>query len=261
MQQRSDGLTVVTGAATGIGRAVVDDVLAAAGSCCMAVDLDQDRLRELETGSSGRVTTVAADLATEHGIAAVVDAVKNAGRPITGLVNAAGNHHTGRSIDVEISELRRVMGVHFEAALRISQAVAVEMEHNGGGSIVNFSSVAARFAWPKRLPYAASKAAVEAMTRTLASEWSPMGIRVNAVAPGYVGTDMVRALASAGAFDAEQRVRSHVLGRFAQPTEIARMVTFLLGDGSSFITGEVITVDGGFSITKDAHDATTTDHG
>jgi len=170
---------------------------------------------------------------------------------LTGLVNAAGNHALAPSIDVEPAQMRAIFGVHIEASLYAAQAAARAMiAHGEGGSIVNFSSVAADFGWPRRLPYAVAKAGMGALTRTLAVEWADLGIRVNSVAPGYVDTPMISEAIRRGAFDEQERRRMHALGRFAAPKEIATAVRFLLSSDASFVTGETMRVDGGFTIKR-----------
>src|SRR5690606_24156037 len=106
------------------------------------------------------------------------------------------------------------------------------------------------FGWPGRLPYSVAKAAIGALTRTLAVEWAPHGIRVNAVAPGYVNTPMIEKAVAAGVFDAEARRKGHALERFAEPSEVAEVVEFFRSDRASFDTGGVVRVDGGFTVMK-----------
>ena len=213
-----------------------------------AVDLPGEPLDAL-AGRTG-VLPLACNVSDRNQVVTAVSAV-GAEAPIVGLVNAAGNHLTMPSLDLDEAGWKSVLSVHLDGTFFMSQAVAARMiEHGRGGAMVNMSSVAADFGWPARLPYAVAKAGIEGLTKTLAVEWADHGIRVNVIVAGYVDTPMVRNAAARGAFDAAARMEGHALKRFARPTEIAEAIDFLLSDRSSFITGASIPVDGGFSILK-----------
>jgi NAD(P)-dependent dehydrogenase (short-subunit alcohol dehydrogenase family) len=144
------------------------------------------------------------------------------------------------------------VSIHVEGSLLWSQAVGRLWLRDGRpGAIVNVGSVAARFAWPGRLAYGAAKLAIESITRTLAVEWAPMMIRVNAVCPGYVDTPLQDdARRPPGLPTLDEAAGRHALGRVARAEEIAAGIVFLLSEHASFITGEVMMIDGGFSIVK-----------
>lgn len=242
---------VVTGGGSGIGRAVVDDLLAQDPQAIVgALDISETGLTDLRVTHGDRVRALHCDVTDRTAIHRAIGELASGGQLI-GLVNAAGTHSMVPSLDLEPEHLRGMFGVHIEASLYAAQAAAAAMiAHGHGGAIVNFSSVAADFAWPGRLPYAVAKAGMGALTRTLAVEWSAYDIRVNSVAPGYVATPMISTAIEQGVFDPRERLDMHALNRFAEPAEIARAVRFLLSSDASFITGETLRVDGGFTIKR-----------
>lgn len=244
-------VVVVTGASSGIGSEVVRTLVAHDPTMLVgALDLSGSGLDALAAAHSDQVQPVVVDVGDAASVHRAIADQATRGRLI-GLVNTAGNYSSAPSIDITTEEVESILRVHLLGSLYTSQAAARAMiAHGGGGSIVNFSSVAADFGWPVRLPYAMAKAGVGALTRTLAVEWADHGIRVNAIAPGYVDTPMIADAVQRGVIDAEEKMRLHALGRFAHPVEIARVVMFLLSSDASFITGETLRVDGGFTIKR-----------
>jgi len=154
------------------------------------------------------------------------------------------------ALDQTAERFRRTLSVHVEGCFLMSRAAARVMitPHSGsrGGAIVNLSSIAGHVAIPNRIGYAAAKGAIRVMTKVLACEWAASGIRVNAVAPGYVRTELVDGLIRDQKLDEEGIVSRTPMRRLARPDEIADVIAFLAGPHSSFMTGTVIPVDGGY---------------
>ena len=241
---RLDGKKVlVTGASLGIGRAIA---LAAAASGATVV-LAARRREGLEAvaveiaASGGMAEVLPFDAADP---AAIRAAVATAG-PLDGLVNNAGSVTREPFLDASEAEMDRVLALNVKGAAIVAQAVARGMAQAGrGGSIVNMASVAGLVGSRNRSLYAATKHAVMGLTRAMALELGPQGIRVNAVCPGLVNTPLAADLMADEKFVAATRARIP-LGRIMEPQDIAGPAVFLLSEASSGITGIALPVDGG----------------
>ena len=163
--------------------------------------------------------------------------------PVTALVNNAGIAQNDLFQDTPEALWRRMFAVHADGAFHTIQAVLPHMLHEKAGGIVNISSIWGLRGASCEVAYAASKAAVIGLTRSLAMELAPSHIRVNCVAPGVIETDMVRGL---GEETLASLVDQTPAGRLGTPEDVARAVSFFLRDDADFITGQVLTVDGGF---------------
>ncbi len=243
---------IIAGAGSGIGLATTRRLLNDWPDVKIAAaDL---RIGELEDVQSefgqDRLLYCEADITSATGAAGVVESAVRWSGKISGLVVCAGNSTNHSSLEMTPEQWREVLDCHLDGHFYMNQAFAQSLVSQGqGGAIVNFSSVAHQFAWPRRLPYAVAKAGIDALTRTLAVEWAEYGIRVNAIAPGYVNTPLVANAQAAGFLD-PSLVDMHAMKRFADPDEIASGVKFLLSEDASFITGEILMIDGGFSVKK-----------
>jgi NAD(P)-dependent dehydrogenase (short-subunit alcohol dehydrogenase family) len=243
---RLDGRTIiVTGASRGIGAEVARAVVAQGGGVVL-VARSKGALDELAGSLGGPVRTVAGDVADTTTAADALDAAEAIGGSLWGLVNNAGiNPFYHPVTDTPLSEWDEILRVNVLGAAAMARAVGREMAAAGGGRIVNLSSIAGLTGLPNIGPYNASKAALDALTRTLAVELGPDGVLVNSVAPGTILTEMVEGLMTANPALREKLVQKAPLGRLGAVAEAAWPIVFLLTDAASFLTGQTIVIDGG----------------
>ena len=241
-------VAIVTGGAKGIGRAIAER-FATDGARVVIADIDEKAGRSAakEIGSAARfVRCDVGDAAEVEDL--VKSAVQVSGR-IDVLVNNAGIVHGADFLDVTEADFDRVLRVNLKGAFLVGQAVArkmVEQVKAGGapGAIVNMSSVNAVFAIANQVPYSASKGGINQLTKVMALSLAPYGIRVNAIGPGSIMTDMLASVNQD--HTARNRLLSRTpLGRIGDPFEIAAIAAFLASDDASYITGQTIYADGG----------------
>jgi len=243
-------VAIVTGGSRGIGRAIAV-ALADAGYrvvlCFRERESEAQEVVEAIVRAGGEARAVRADVARAQDAKALVQAALDAYGRIDVLVNNAGTHLPGATLgDMSPEEWERILRVNLTGPFQLVQAVLPTLRKQGAGHIVNLSSNVTQ-----RMPagygaYAVSKSGLETFTRILAKEEGPRGIRVNAVAPGPIGTDMLReSLDKLGRERAEAFIKSVPLGRAGEPEEIAAVVAFVVSDAASYLTGQVVYVNGG----------------
>jgi NAD(P)-dependent dehydrogenase (short-subunit alcohol dehydrogenase family) len=239
---------IVTGASRGIGAAIAGGLDAAGARVALVARNEQD-LAEVAGTLANDPVTVAADLGTPDGPhAAAADALAALGGRVDVLVNNAAVAIRKPSDELTADEIQRVLDVNVRGVLLLTVAVLPAMLAAGSGSIISISSISGVRGTPRRAVYAASKAAIDGMTRALAMEYGPRGIRANAVAPGVVPTALwVENLAKPGV--TEDVLATIPIRRLTEADEIADVVTFLASDASRAITGETISADGGMRAT------------
>ncbi len=259
MPALNDRVVLLTGGATGIGRAIALDMAAAGATVAIGdtnVDGGQGTAEEIR-GAGGKASFRACDVADADQVTALVDAaVADFGR-LDVLVNDAGISGGSRRLhELDIDAWDRTIAVNLRGTFLCARAAIPHLLRNARSAMVNIASTYGIIGAPLAASYCASKGGIVNLTRQLAVDYSPDGLRVNAICPGYIDTDMGGHRASLPpAEQAAARARREAnaalqpIGRQAQAEEVARVATFLASDDASFMTGSIVTVDGGCTAT------------
>lgn len=241
-------VVVVTGGASGIGLATAR---AFSGCGCRIALLDADGAR-LETAArelarDAEVLPVAASVSDPDAVRGAFEDVAARLGPIDVLFGSAGIAMNRPALELSYEDWRRAVDVNLTGAFLCSQAAARQMVPRRSGVILNVASMYGVVGAPRRAAYCATKAAIVNLTRALSAEWAPLGLRVNAVAPGYVRTPLVEALAREGRLDVGAIERRTPAGRLARADEVAAVALFLASKDAAFVNGQAIVVDGGLT--------------
>jgi NAD(P)-dependent dehydrogenase (short-subunit alcohol dehydrogenase family) len=253
MDRVNGKVAVVTGAATGIGRAAAL-ALAEEGARVLVGDIDElrgERTAQDIRAAGGDASFALADVRSSSDMEALVSRAIEVGGRLDVMVNNAAVAVPGAAGEMSEDDWVRVIDVNLSGVWRGMRFAIPEMLRTGGGSIVNVSSVQSRVGFVGWAGYAASKGGVNALTQQAAVEYAARGIRINAVIPGTIRTEMnERIMRDSGDPEAVMAgwVSMHPMGRIGEPGEVAALVVFLASDESSFVTGELIRVDGGMVV-------------
>lgn len=250
MKRFDDQTVIVTGASRGIGAATA--IAFAAEGARVAINYRSDRdgaeaTKQTIDAAGGVAEIFQADVGVVDDVERIADAVETTLGPVSILVNNAAMIERSSFLDVSLDDFEAVWHANVRGVFQLSQRVAAGMvERETGGVIVHLSSILARLAVPSRTAYITSKGAIEALTRAMALDLSPHGIRVNAVAPGLIATEAL--LTGMPDPDIQAKVQSYIPGgRFGRPDELMAAILFAASPEASYLNGAVIPVDAGLS--------------
>lgn len=242
-----DELALITGGGTGLGLAMAR-CMAAAGARVVLAGRRLEMLQRAAAGIGLQAEYVAHDVTNLREAPSLVDKVSEKFGPITILVNNAGVHLKKSAVETTEEEFMKVLTTHVLGSHALSRAVAPGMMARKTGSILFIASMASLFGIPQVVAYSAAKSAYLGMVRALSTELSPHGVRVNAIAPGWIETDMSRK-AMQGDPEREKKILSRTpMSRFGEPEDVGLAAVYLCSPAAKFVTGVVLPVDGGASI-------------
>jgi len=235
----------ITGGGAGIG-AATGRLLAERGWRVAVFDRDGDAATRTATAIGDGARGYAGDVTDIRSVEAALDDMERAWGGIDDLVNNAGTWDHAPLLELSKARWQKVMDVNFFAPIEIANAAVRRMQP--GSAIVNVSSVLGQVSAPTRGPYCVSKSALISLTKMQAIEWADRGIRVNAIAPGYILNEPTKALAAAGSFDATAINKRTPMGRMGSEEEVAQGIAYLLSpDAASYVTGHTLEVNGGWT--------------
>lgn len=240
-------LAIVTGGASGIGLAIAQRFVQA-GIFTIVIGRDEQKLQQARELLGDASAAISADLSQLSSIPVLIERIEQEYGAIDILVNNAGINMKKEFVEVTDDDFQKILLTNVQSVFAVSREVVKHMTPRGKGSIINISSMAARYGIPKVIAYTASKSAIEGMTQAMAVELSPKGIRVNCIAPGFIATDMsAKALNSDP--ERKQKVMSRTpMGYMGVPGDIGNAALFLAGSEAGYVTGVSLAVDGGNSI-------------
>jgi NAD(P)-dependent dehydrogenase (short-subunit alcohol dehydrogenase family) len=241
-------IAIVTGAGSGIGRACALSLIRE-GAQVALVGRRKERVEEVARESGGSVLAISADVSRSEDIVRVLEQTAAAFSGINVLINNAGILHAGTAEQITEAQWDETFNINVRGLWLLSRAVLPYMRQAGGGSIINVASVLGINGTRNRAAYASSKGAVVLLTKCMAVDHGQENIRVNAICPSFVETDLTAAVMSKAADpDAmrRERIGVHPIGRLGQPEDLAGIAVYLASDESSWATGGVFPVDGGY---------------
>lgn len=246
----SGKVAIVTGGTRGIGRAITKGLAKNGADVVPSSRTAEDvhAAAELVRDQGSDTIEVKADISDPEDVQALIEQTKTELGGIDIVVNNAGinpDNALGRPEDVTPEAYDQTININLEAAFRVCQTAAEELHNATGGTVINIASIGGVVGLPRQHPYVASKHGLVGLTKSIALDWAPE-VRVNAVAPGYVETELVEDLQQ------NEKLRKSIerrtpLNRFAVPDEISGPVVFLASDAATFVTGEILSVDGGWT--------------